>query len=351
MAVIALSCWATPAPAFQVRSDFSVACHESITLGAYNGILDDVDISRVPLPQSDVWRKLAAQIQKVLGVTFDSPQQELIAVSLVIGARWPDLRGHSVANFVQIRDANLNPDGQYVHCLRAPDDDFEQGNINAVEGTKDWIRQQVAAAQASLERPQAEQIVKTNFYLDFYGEFKVEVWEPAFRLAIAAHAIEDSFTHSLRSADTMKIHTVLNYVDPVNGIVNEERDGLGHSDSIDDCADNGPSRELAESARDAVEDFFTAARIQYREGDQDAVDAMLVKWMTLEPGCTKDNDYCDSPWLEVAKEELSGPYLCNASLASLTNPWRQIVLPWTLIIVAMFFWRRRWSARLLGWKA
>ena len=99
----------------------------------------------MPLPESETWQKLAKAAERALGVDYASPQEELILVSLVIGSRWPDLRGHSIANFVQLRDANLNPDGQYVHCLPGADDDYEQGNVNAVTGTKGWIQDQVDA--------------------------------------------------------------------------------------------------------------------------------------------------------------------------------------------------------------
>jgi hypothetical protein len=337
-----------PAHGYQVDSQFSNPCHELISVATYNGILDDIDTSGVPLPESTVWQKLARRFAEVLGIEYETPQEELIMVSLGVGTRAPDTDGHSVADFVQLREIHLDPEGQHHHALRAPDDDYAQGDLHAVVGTTAWIEEQVDAIRASLLRAPEEQIITVKLFLDFYGRFDVEVWEPAFRLGVAAHALQDTFTHMLRSADTTRVYHVLNYVDAVNhGNENEERDGMPHSDSLDDCSEDGPVRALARSARHATEELFRAIQRELLDGDQGAVNEVLNKWLTYEPGCTLANNYCDSPWVEFARLKLTGPYLCALYGGSATDHTPEGGLPWLLTIAALGLrcrYLRRWRA-------
>jgi hypothetical protein len=340
--LLALLAFSPPAAAYQITSSFSNPCHELMSLRAYNGMLDDIDTSQVPLPKSELWKKLAESTQEFLGVKFGTPQEELLLLSLVIGTRAPDTDGHSVANFVQLRAIHLAPGkDQYHHSLRAPEDDYEAGNVAAINGTKAWIKQQFERAVASLKRPPEQQIVKVTIFLDFYGRFEVEVWEPAFLLGVAAHALQDTFTHMLRTRDTRTVLTVLNYADPVAGEYDEARDGLAHSDTLDDCSETGPVRELARSAATATEEMFRAMQAEYREHKQGELDAMLAKWLTLKPGCTVDNNYCDCPWLDVAKQKLSSSILCQSSPAPVADVWSELALPWALLFLAGLIISRR----------
>jgi hypothetical protein len=340
--LLALLALGPPAAAYQITSAFTNPCHEAISLAAYNNMLGDIDTSQVPLPKSEVWQKLARRIQQSLGVQLPTPQDELVLVSLVIGTRAPDTDGHSIANFVQLRAIHLaQGEEQYHHALRAPDDDDEAGNAAAIAGTRAWIKEISRRVSASLQRPPDQQIVRVTIFLDFYGRFEVEVWEPAFLLGVAAHALQDTFTHMLRSRDTRTVFHVLNYADPVAGEYDETRDGLAHSDALDDCSETGPVRELARSAATATEDLFRAMRAEIRENKQGELDAMLAKWLTLKPGCTIDNNYCDCPWLDTAKRKLSGPYLCQAADEPISDPWRQLVLPWALLFFAGLLLARR----------
>ena len=49
------------------------------------------------------------------------------------------------------------------------------------------------------------------------------------------HTLQDCHSHTLRSADVRTVFTVLNYIDAVAGRLDEARDGMAHSDTLDDC--------------------------------------------------------------------------------------------------------------------
>ena len=61
---------------------------------------------------------------------------------------------------------------------------------------------------------------------------------PTYYLKIgqAIHAIEDSFTHTYRTADETQITVVLNWIDEVGGPLVESRDGPAHA-ALDRCDD------------------------------------------------------------------------------------------------------------------
>ena len=293
---VVTACFVTGhARAFSIQSGFTKSCHEEISVEAFSEFLDLPRTSEVPLPKSNTWRKLSKNLDEFVGREL-TDQQRFIAFSLVVGVRAPDTEGHSVADLEALRSIHSDPrpEGQYRHALRGLDDDGDEGNVNAVTGTRAAIRESFTNALASLQQPPEEQLAKAPVTLDFYNEFKVDVWQPAFLLAEAMHTVQDSFAHTIRSEadDLRRIATVLNFVDAISTNFKEERDGLPHSDFADKCNKDEVSetREAARRATIALIFTFGVASA----GVEDALDSFLDDWVTLLPGCTLENDFCDN---------------------------------------------------------
>ena len=105
-----------------------------------------------------------------------------------------------------------------------------------MQGCGDAIVEQLNKAGEALQKSDADQIEEVQFTLDQYGTFKVDVWIVAYHVGRALHALEDSFTHTLRSADLHGIIQVANYAEAIGGTLHEERDGLAHSGATNGCS-------------------------------------------------------------------------------------------------------------------
>jgi hypothetical protein len=317
------------AMAYTLASGFSQSCHERLTLAALGVLVQQLGAGQAAVPADDLWRQVAAALaQAVLETTGAqaaaglSEQQLFVLFSAVVGVRAPDTGGHSVSNLDQLRVAQVNPDprSQYVHCLRGPADDGAAGDLATLTGAEQLIRQEVAAAATSAGRSGAARNTGAPFYLDFYGQLTVEVDEPAFRIGRALHTLQDSYAHTLRSGDGRNVYSVLNYIDPVSGRLDPPRDGMAHSDALDDCR----RAELAPLVTRAAAVSLALARAAValaRDGDSAPLDRGFAacpagetdvtrcEWLRHVPGCAQDNDYCASPWLDIAREKLTEPYV------------------------------------------
>ncbi|MFN3200478.1 MAG: hypothetical protein ACE366_18915 [Bradymonadia bacterium] len=309
----------TGARAFSLDSGLTTSCHERITTTSMLTLLSAFEGQPLPVqvPEDDTWRKLTRPFftEQLLN-EFPALREEtfqFVLFSIIVGVRAPDTEGHSVLDLNALRRVHGDPDprGQYAHALRGPADDHEMGNLNAVEGTREAIIELLREALETEAGLTGELIFEAQISLDFYGAIKVEVWRPAYLLGRALHALQDSFAHTLRSDDLTRIVHVMNYVDAIGGHLKEERDGMAHSDSIDDC-ENGvePIVDAAEMATaDMARAFGLAAQAQDPVIARALIGEVLDAWLTYEPGCTLANDYCDSVWLDKAREEQTGPYL------------------------------------------
>jgi hypothetical protein len=145
--------------------------------------------------------------------------------------------------------------------------------------------------------------------VDFHGEVEIDAWAPAFYLGKALHTIADSFSHTIRTDDMSKIIHVLNYAEAVAGEWKEERDGLRHSNSMDECTEAmGPVLEgVLQASVDLV--FAAMAVIEGEDENLVGVQAVMDKWLTYETGCSMQNNYCDSQWAQRAKDDPTLPYM------------------------------------------
>ncbi|MCA9539086.1 MAG: hypothetical protein KC620_09365 [Myxococcales bacterium] len=318
---------ASPASAFTVASGFTDPCHERISLVAFSDFVLDLPLFGLVPPAANEWHEIAEFLLRDFNAANGQPLDDahaFVMVSLLVGVRSPDTDGHSLLDLASLRRLHADPDdeGQYAHSLRGINDNGPEGDVKAVEGTRRLLRKLIDQATEAQNKPLAEQFIKAPVYFDFYGRFEVDVWAPAYYLGRAAHALEDSFAHTIRD-DASELHqivTVFNYVEAITGDFKESRDGLRHSNSTDTCA-NAP--ELFNAASQAAIDMMLAAREMASGRDPDAIDDVLDGWVTLRPGCTKANDYCDNKrWLELAQREPTHPYLgCTATPGPRGGPW------------------------------
>ena len=344
--VIAALAWLHPVPthAYTVQSGFTGGCHEDITIRLSAAFLDDPIVDEVVLPGGDTWRSLAQPLPELAGRDL-SEQQLFVLFSLVVGVRAPDTGGHSVSDLSAARVVadDPRPEVQYLHALRGLQDDEPDGSRSTVEGTRASIRRSVAAASAALERPFESQNTSAPYTLDFYGLFSVPVWEPAYAIGEAAHTLQDSFSHSIRSDgyDLRKIAYVLNYIDAISTDFVESRDGIAHSRYLDRCTESDVA-ELFAAADQATADLFEAFLSQ-QEGDEAAIDALLDKWLTLQEGCTLENDFCDNArWLEAARRDPTSTYFPRWMLCGARTEVPGTVWPWLIAaLVVMIYLARK----------
>jgi hypothetical protein len=296
------------ARAFTVRALDRAACHEEMTRDAFLALVAggfDAE-AEVPLPGSHRWAEIAAYLGDDLFSGAEGDAERFALFSLVIGSRYPDLRGASATDIQSLREIHRDPERQDSHFLREKGDDYAAGDLAAIARGKEYIRALVTRAAASLARPRDEQIEERSVYVELYGEVSTPVWVPAYLFGVAMHTVEDSFSHTVRSDDLTRVRHVCNYIEAVTNDYDLERDGLRHSWAMDRCAKE--SKELAAAAVPAFVDFLATFAATIEGASPDAsLDAFFAAWMAHEPGCDDANDYCGSKWAELARTDPSLP--------------------------------------------
>lgn len=300
--------------AWTVASGFSEPCHERLTAGLYEDYLAGLVPAGLALPEGDAWRRITDALLQSEERVPEDPVERYALTSLLVGVRHPDTGGHGLDDLRSVRRRHLEAEAQADHALRAPGHDGPEGDRQAVEAARAHVRDLAAWAEAALAKPVSEQIVETYVVLDHYGRVPVAVWEPAFLLGQAAHTVQDSFSHTVRSDDLRRIRHVLNYVDAISTNHRESRDGVPHSDAMDRCESN---TAIAAAARQATQDWFLAIRDRLSGHDPGAVTAFLDAWLAYEPGCYIPDEGCASRWLPIVRSAPTQPVLgCAAAGAA-----------------------------------
>ena len=340
--IAASLCCSSHAAAFTLGSRVTTSCHEVLTFEAMSKFVEAIDTDRVMLPEDDSWKKVARDIAVALAATNpDAPTpesmteaQQFLLWSLVVGVRSPDVEGHSVADLATLRIIQADPSaaGQYLHALRATTDDDIEGDIAAVAGAKNSILGTLQDARDALDLPS---LIDVTFALDFYGTSTVTVNRIAYLLARAAHTLQDSHAHMLRSDDALTVLSVSNYLQAIDGTLKEARDGLAHSSSMDDCS--GPIDAVTARAKQATlglalasQPFLLGDTAALEKGfascDPDETQLESCGWIDYNPPCdaavqagdqaaqtaaccSASNAYCGTKWLSVFREKQSEPYL------------------------------------------
>lgn len=275
--------------AYATGSAATLACHETMTLSAIADVGWPGD--REPPPNETVER-----VGGFLPARVPEAQRDSWTVPLIIGVRHPDFRDASPSDFVALAAVHAVDPAQSDHCLRQRNMDGLEGNAEAIAACRDFIVNQVAQATGAGEEVNLSAVEKVDVWLDYGRSTELTVNSFAYHMGIALHALQDSFTHTLRTPDGHRVLAVLNYVEIVDGSYDEERDGYEHSSNLDDCElDTEYTDRRVLQALQASRDLLVAVKSGTNTERTAAVRAVLDDWLVyMDMGCTASNDYCDN---------------------------------------------------------
>ena len=292
--VVALST-ATPARAYTVSTFVSDGCHEQITDGALRAA-----------------RALGPDVAPALGIDatdrafvddlpFELPAgSDLAAVTLLVGVRDNDLKGRGSTDLQDLALIHGNPTTQDEHCLRDLDDDEPDGTARAVARCRGFSLGRVGDALDHLAvdgTPDVASRVTFPVALAIRGETTVQL--PGFyvHLGQALHALQDSFSHSYRTADSLAITTSLTWLHPIDDDLDESVTGPPHSAVLDRCVglDMFRAARLAVAGEASRALLVAALGPGTRASRLDAASGVLDTYLPVQPGCAADNVWCAAP--------------------------------------------------------
>jgi hypothetical protein len=299
------------ASAWQVADPIHHDCHERISAAA----LEQVGYVQTPPPLSGDDAALRD------GLQFDAGPYpaDIYALSLIIGTRWPDSQGAPSFDFYKLSNVHNAPGDQGSHCLREESDvGAEPGDTHALAACRAAITTLYWQALATLDPATGavdpdERTLQPE-YLPFLGKTQIPVSGFYFFAGRAVHAVQDSFTHTYRRMEGAdaghKITSVFNWSSQVRGDLVEAENGHGHETILDDCQDDNPSNaDRMGWATEATAELLTALTTPGSGAErQMRLDAFFTNWMTYEPGCSIENEYCDNPvqaWLRASGKSMT----------------------------------------------
>ena len=284
------------AHAYTIETHFTARCHERITSDAFRTARGALELPAPPRPTSDE-QALIDDLQ----FSPDGDMKDLISATLLIGVRDNDLKGNSQDDLSVLPAIHGDPANQDEHCLRGPEDKEPDGTAAAIAACRSFIRSRILEALGGLDaagHPDLAKRTSIGLHLSLRGHVDASLPTVYLRLGQALHAVQDSFTHTYRTPDGMKITVVLNWLDSVDGSLVESRDGPAHATKLDACDDPDELRKtrrvLATAASEAL--LFAALDARKTRDERMAgVDAILDTYLSNSPGCTFQNGWCDAP--------------------------------------------------------
>ncbi len=298
------------AAAYTISNELTSGCHEGITSAALRDVRKELKTA-APLPITDDERALVDDLQ----FTPDEDMKDLGGATLLAAVRDNDLKGRPSDDLSALAEVHGDPAGQQEHCLRAPEHKEPGGTKAAVEACRAFIRERALAAIQGLNAagaPDLDKRTSLTIYLSIRGTVRAPL--PTYYVAAGQglHAIEDSFTHTYRTADERKITVTLDWLNEVNGTLVESRDGPGHAKALDQCDDADDLRKTRRLlAIEASTAFLRATLDPTKTTDQKmaAIDVMLDSYVSYQPGCTFDNNWCNA-----AEAQYKNPAGCGCQL-------------------------------------
>jgi MYXO-CTERM domain-containing protein len=291
--------WLTAEPklahAYTISSAITAGCHEKITTEALRAVRLEL-ATAAPLPADRNERALIDDLE----FTPASDMTDLGGATLLVGARDNDLKGRDSMALSQLALVHGDPAAQREHCLRNSHEKEPDGSKTAVDDCRAFIRERIGQALAGLDAtstPDLTQRTSLPLYLSLRHSVDASLPTYYVRIGQAIHAIEDSFTHTYRTPDSMQITVVADWVDEANGNLVEATDGPPHSSELDRCDDPDDlrqrRRELATEAATAVL-RTTLDPNQTNDQKMAAVEVILDTYLSYSSGCTFDNNWCQA---------------------------------------------------------
>ncbi|HEU4407110.1 MAG TPA: hypothetical protein VFS43_17710 [Polyangiaceae bacterium] len=279
---------------------FGQPCHEGITWRALRQVRGEF-ATAAPPAETDRDRALGNDLP------FNAPgdMRDRAAAALLLGVRDNDLKGEGGRSAAELTFVHGDPDLQPEHCLRRPEHDEPGGSEAALADCLGFIRGRVLEALDGLgDSGEVDYGRTTRLKVTLGVRGKVELDLPLYfvRMGQALHAVQDGFSHTLRTPDGLRVTSVMNFVDEVEGRREGPRDGPPHMSGMDDCeADDALRAERAALAERATVDLLRATLdpASTRPRKEAAVEAVLATYFAYEPGCDAGNGWCDAPELET----------------------------------------------------
>ena len=337
--VAAVMATAAPARGYTLFSPITDDCHERITSAALRNARAQTGNAR-PLPPD---ANDAALIDDI-PFPLEPDMRDLGGATLVLGISDNDLKGYSSTDEFALVPITADPELQHEHCLRRADQDEPDGSAAALVECRAFIHERVGLALDALGsdgEPDSSKRSELYVYLKIRGS-RTRATLPTYyvRMAQALHALEDGFAHSYRTQDQVQPTVVLNWVDQQTGTLVERRDGPAHALPLDSCADIDALRTLRRqvATRAATELLVATLDVSAtREQKLAGADAVLTRYLTLQPGCTADNGWCGAPEAMLATQSGCG---CQLGAAS-SPPGGAVILLGLLFAVVVVVGRAR----------
>ncbi len=345
LSIAAMVCsllWSHSSLAYTFGGTLGDPCHENISWHALRTVRTELEAA-APLTST------AADVLFMTDLVFSVPDDmnDVAGVTLAIGVRDNDLKGHSGLDTQDLPQVHGDPDGQREHCLRRPEHDGSEGNEAALADCRAYILERFAQSLGGLDsegRVDGSRRMPLAVYLAFRGRMELSL--PIFyvRIGQALHALQDGFSHTFRTADQRRVTVVLNWVDFLNDF-DEARDGPPHLHHLDLCDDADPLRtERHRLARAAALQLVRAALDTSRSIDERNARAaqLLDDYLSFEAGCTFANNWCDAP------ENAYRTSGCGCRVAGLERTAQTEWLALLMVAALLIRRPRRHGARLAG---
>jgi MYXO-CTERM domain-containing protein len=322
------------ARAYTIENAFSAGCHERITAQALHTVRADLRTAR-PRAANENEQALIDDVQFVP----DEDMRDLGGATLLLGARDNDLKGRGANDLSELAQVHGDPNAQREHCLRSSDQIEPGGSDAAMKECRAFIHQRVAEALDGLDASGEVDLFKRAdlpVHLSLRGSITASLPTFYVRMGQALHAVEDSFAHTYRTPDGMKVTVVLNWVDSVQTNFDESRSGPAHIVELDRCDDPDDRRRVRHQlATEAVTGILRASLDPSlpRDTKLGLVDATLDKYLGYQAGCTWANHWCDAP------EAAYKPRGCGCGVPTTGTEGREVALS-ALLLGGLAFVRR-----------
>jgi hypothetical protein len=303
--------WLTTKPksadAYTISTIVTAGCHEKVTTEAFLAVRHDPDSAIAAAAAPLLADRNDQALIDDLEFTPANDMTDLGGATLLVGVRDNDLKGRDAMDLSQLPLVHGDPGAQREHCLRGANELEPDGSAKAVQECQAFILERVGQALAGLDATgMPDPTNKTSLPLYLALRHGVNALLPTYyvRIGQAIHAVEDSFTHTYRTADNMQITVVMDWVDEANGNLDEKTNGPPHSSEMDRCDDpDDIRRQKRVIATEAATAVLRTTLDPNQTDKMAAVEAILKDYLSYAPpgsnrdypeGCTFANNWCDA---------------------------------------------------------